>query len=320
MDKHSSLDCKPIWILINFFVVGEVVFIVGFVFSFSNPVLLSPRRLRTLMWRQWWSWEKRSPLQTPSTSALRARRVVSTVWSQWCSVTDSLLLQRRRTRCTARWLAPSSFAPSYRHESPAEKCSSTSIMLTNSNVTSRQVENRLGGETLPVWSLGCPEVDGFRRTAVWELFCFCFFYWVSWLKSLIINKGKPFFVYHDNFFSLLCPRSIDSVLSSVLVCVCSERLTLSPLCNFFQKGRFPSYGETGIAVCGGGRVNLLNCFICTGLCSVAVMEYISYPAGRRPQFQPLWWWIELLRAVWGACYSSHSLTLTSIVSFFFFFF
>lgn len=77
---------------------------------------------RTLMSTQWWSSEKPFPQKSPLTSGLRARQRGFTDWFPSCSGRDWPRPQRRHTRCTERWAAPSSSAPNSRPKSPARTC------------------------------------------------------------------------------------------------------------------------------------------------------------------------------------------------------
>lgn len=82
----------------------------------------SGRRWRTPTWTPWWSWARPSRRRGRSTSALRAPRSGSTASSRWCFTNASRRRPRRRTRCIARWAAPSWSAPSSRPRWRAGTC------------------------------------------------------------------------------------------------------------------------------------------------------------------------------------------------------
>lgn len=79
---------------------------------------------------QLWSSVKPSPPQTPLSSELSPPLRESTTWSPSCSNIGSPRPQRRRTRCTVRWGAPSSSAPGWTQSCSVRTCSRTPMRST----------------------------------------------------------------------------------------------------------------------------------------------------------------------------------------------
>lgn len=89
-----------------------------------------PRPWQTPMLTPWWSWARPLPPTRSSTLALSPPLSGSTTSSRSCSDTGSRLLRRRRTRCIARWAAPSSSAPAWMQSWAARICLKLLIEIT----------------------------------------------------------------------------------------------------------------------------------------------------------------------------------------------